>query len=270
MHERSTAAKEAVTSSESSTRGKQRNSLTTEQRSRRRLYVRHGRLRNCDYVLVLNAIPADVSSTTYASVWSASRLSDRVRCPHTLHVYTHVRRIVWRAPLVTEFSTVVRYRPRRIMAYANWVDKKNRFQPRTKVVAETRKIYISSSRIPFTLTRRGRSFPLSSRLFPRRFPRFCFALSTVPFFSLFPSQSSTTYVMHVTLRRIISQAGCFSREILAGLSPHSADMAIPDCTLNGVSHDFRPDDVYVIENLSSRIDLISFEYFLNNTIILIT
>lgn len=32
------------------------------------------------------------------------------------------------------------YRPRRIMAYANWVDKKNRFRRRTKVVAETRKI----------------------------------------------------------------------------------------------------------------------------------
>lgn len=95
-----------------------------------------------------------------------------------------MRRIVWRAPLVTEFSTVVRYRPRRIMAYANWVDKKKPVSAAHESRGRDEKSIYRLFEIPFTLTHRT---VLSSFIFfPLSFSSFlCFALSTVPFLAFF-------------------------------------------------------------------------------------
>jgi len=117
------------------------------------------------------------------------------------------------------------YRPRHIMAYANWVDKKNRFQRRTKVVVEMRKI--STLRDSAYADAQDGAF-FSPRI--TTFLVFCFARLPPP---PFPS-ASTTSAMHVTSQRRNALFSCYARmsltlflrEISAGISLHSVDMAM--------------------------------------------
>lgn len=103
------------------------------------------------------------------------------------------------------------YRPRHIMAYANWVDKKNRFQRRTKVVVEMRKI--STLRDSAYADAQDNTF-------------FSFPRSSLPF--------QPPVRCHVTLQQRNALFSCYARmsltlflrEISAGISLHSVDMAM--------------------------------------------
>lgn len=146
-----------------------------------------------------------------SSQYASARLLALVRprtvsasvCTHDPRVcvslHARERRIVWRAPLVTEFSTVVRYRPRRIMAYANWVDKKKPVPAAHESRGRDEKnIYIGSPEI--TLTRWMVLFSFFLFFFRDYFPRFRFARSSLSFLIFFSLNH-----LHDTckLRRII-------------------------------------------------------------------